>query len=47
MVAEKLGKSLGELRDSMTFEELILWAAFYELRSQEENAAMNKARRRR
>jgi len=47
MVAEKLGKTLGELRDQITFEELLLWAAFYELRNQEEKAAMEKAKRRR
>jgi hypothetical protein len=47
MVAEKLGKTLGELRDQITFEELLLWAAFYELRSQEEKAAIDKAKRRR
>jgi len=47
IVAEKLSKSLGELRDSMTFEELVLWGAFYELRNQEEKSAMDKAKRRR
>jgi hypothetical protein len=46
-VAEKLGYTLQELQERITVEELYLWSAFYELRSQEEKAAMEKARRRR
>jgi hypothetical protein len=38
---------LQELQERITVEELYLWSAFYELRSQEEKAAMEKARRRR
>jgi len=44
-VAEKLGYTLTELQDRMVPEELYLWAAFYELRQQKEQAAMNSAKR--
>ena len=47
IVAEKLGMTLSELGQRMTVEELWLWSAFYELRDQEEKAAMEKAKRRR
>lgn len=46
-MAEKLGYTLQELMDRITVEELILWSAFYELRSEQERAAQEKARRRR
>ena len=47
VVAEKLGYTLQELMDRITLEELQLWAVFYELRSEQEKAAMEKSRRRR
>jgi len=47
VVAEKLGYTLQELQERITVEELILWSAFYELRSEKERAAQEKARRRR
>ena len=47
VVAEKLGKTLNELRELITPEELNLWVLFYELRADEEKAAMDKAKRRR
>ena len=47
MVAEKLGKSLNELREQITSDELLLWLAFYELRADEEKKAMDQAKRRR
>ena len=47
VVAEKLGYTLTEAQERMTIEELFLWAAFYELRGDEEKAAMEKAKRRR
>ena len=47
VVAEKLGKTLSELREGMTVEELWLWHAFYTLRQQEEEEAHRKAMRRR
>jgi len=47
IICEKLGYTLSELRERMTLEELILWSTFYELRSDEEKAAMEKAKRKR
>lgn len=47
VVAEKLGKSLTELQATVTMEEIVLWASFYELRAEEEKKAMEKAKRRR
>lgn len=38
--------TLVQLREAMTPEELWLWIAFFQLRSEEEQAAMDKARRR-
>ena len=43
-MAEKLGYTLTELQDRMTPEELILWSAFYQLRHEEEQKAMNKVK---
>ena len=45
IVAEKLGMTLTALNEQMTMEELILWTTFYELRNDEEKAAMDKAKR--
>ena len=45
IVAEKLGMTLTALNEQMTMEELILWNTFYELRNDEEKAAMDKAKR--
>ena len=39
--------TLVELRERMTPAELWLWAAFYELRNQQEQEARDKALRRR
>ena len=47
VVAEKLGKTLTELREGMTVEELWLWHSFYTLRQEEEEAANRRAMRRR
>ena len=47
VVAEKLGYTVSEVQQRMTPEELLLWSVFYELRSEEERAAMERARRRR
>jgi len=47
VVAEKLSKTLGELREQITPEELWLWFAFYEIRSDEERKAMEQAKRKR
>lgn len=46
IVAEKLGYTLTELRERMVPEELWLWSSFYELRNQQEEQAMRKAKRR-
>lgn len=45
IVAEKLGYTLQELGDRITPEELMLWSAFYQIRQEEEEKAMRKARR--
>lgn len=47
VVAEKLGKTLHELREQITLDELYLWLAFYEVRTDEERKALDKAKRRR
>ena len=47
IVAEKLGMTLTELGQRMTEEELVLWSVFYQLRSEEEKASIEKAKRRR
>ena len=44
VVAEKLGKTLGQLQDLMTVEELGLWLSFYELRADEERKQLEKAK---
>jgi hypothetical protein len=47
VVAEKLGYTLSEIQERLTPQELAIWAAFYSLRHQEEEAAMEKAKKRR
>ena len=47
IVAEKLSMTLSELGERMTPDEILLWSAFYQLREEEEKAAMDKAKRRR
>ena len=46
VVAKELGKTLGELRALMTFEEVFLWCAFFRYQNEEQEKAMKKARRR-
>ena len=46
-VAEKLSCTLSELRQKMTAEELFGWYTYFKIRSDEEKAAFDKARRRR
>ena len=43
-VASEIGKTVGELRESITFEELLGWAAFFKFRSEKEAEAMKKAK---
>jgi len=47
VIAKELGMTLVQLREAMTPEELWVWAAFFQLRHEEEQAAAEKARRRR
>tara|TARA_Y100001951_G_C11252203_1_gene247125 strand:+ start:416 stop:589 length:174 start_codon:yes stop_codon:yes gene_type:complete len=42
-LAKELGMTVKELSAKMTREELIGWIAFYELKNEEENKAMEKA----
>jgi hypothetical protein len=42
VVAEKLGKTLGQLQELITVEELGLWLSFYELRADEERKQLDK-----
>ena len=43
VVAEKLGYTLGELRQRMCPEELSLWMMFYDLRQEQEKKQMEQA----
>ena len=45
VVAEKLGKTLAEIRGQMTPEELWLWVAYINLRGDEEKKAMDKVKK--
>ena len=45
VVAEKLGKTLTELREGMTYEELWLWHTYFNLQSEQQQEAMKKAQR--
>ena len=47
VVAEKLHKTINELREQATEEELWLWMAFFEIRQDEERKAMDKAKQKR
>lgn len=44
-IAEALGKTLNELETMMTDEEIRLWSAFYQIKSEDEKAAMDKAKK--
>ena len=46
-VAEKLGKTLVELREQMTPDELMLWVLFYELKADEDKKQLEQAKRKR
>ncbi len=46
-VAEKLGLTLAELRSRMTEDELLGWSLYYKIRHDAEQAAIDKAKRRR
>jgi len=42
-LATELGKTLTELRQNMTEEELIYWAAYYEIKADNEKKMRAKA----
>lgn len=43
-LAKELGMTLTQLTADLTLEELIGWAAFYELKSEEEQRTMDRAK---
>ena len=43
-LATELGKSLEELRSLITEEELIFWAAYYEVKNEREKREINRQR---
>ena len=43
-LAKELGMTLAQLTERLTQEELIGWAAFYELKSEEQRAVMDRGR---
>jgi hypothetical protein len=45
VVAEKLNKTLVELREQITEEELTLWMLYFELKRDKEDEAIEKAKR--
>lgn len=47
IVAEKLCMSVAELQERMTPEELIGWSTYMQIRHEQEQEAMRKAKRRR
>ena len=46
-VAKELGLSLGQLREEMTYEEVWLWCAYFQLINDEREEEMKKVQRRR
>jgi|TARA_Y100000592_G_scaffold98700_1_gene172490 hypothetical protein len=46
-VAKELGMSLAEVRSSMTPEELLGWSAYFQILNEDQEKAMEKAKRRR
>jgi len=46
-VAKELGISLSEVRAKMTAEELIGWSAYFQILNEDQEKAMEKAKRRR
>jgi hypothetical protein len=47
VIAKELHMTLVQLREAMTPEELFIWHAFLTLQQEEQQKAMEKARRRR
>lgn len=46
-VAKELGMSLSEVRSTMTPEELVGWSAYFHVLNEDQEKAMEKAKRRR
>jgi|TARA_R100000734_G_C3260766_1_gene59524 hypothetical protein len=46
-VAKELGMSLSEVRSTMTPEELLGWSAYFNVINEDQEKAMEKAKRRR
>jgi hypothetical protein len=46
-VAKELGMSLSQVRTSMTPEELIAWSAYFQILNEDQEKAMERAKRRR
>lgn len=44
-VAKELGMSLSEVRATMTPEELVGWSAYFQILNEDQERAMEKARR--
>jgi hypothetical protein len=43
-LAKELGMTVRQLSESLTAEELVGWAAFYEIKGEEEEKVMDRAR---
>ena len=46
-VAKELGMSLSEVRTTMTPEELVGWSAYFQTLNEDQERAMERAKRRR
>jgi hypothetical protein len=46
-LAEKLGRTVGELECEMSVSEFFEWSAFFDWRAKEEKKAMDRARNKR
>ena len=46
-VAKELGYTLAQLNKEVTFEELMIWSAYFQLLNDEQEEAMKKNKRRR
>jgi len=46
-VAKELGMSLSEVRTTMTPEELVAWSAYFQILNEDQERAMERAKRRR
>lgn len=44
-VAERLSKTLNQLRETMTAEELLLWMLYFDVKQEHEKEALDKARK--